>query len=168
VKPSQSIFDLLKEDHARRWSRPLSWWHLLALLPYPFVVAFGIYAQQADLQIAKRQQTTVATINSHDPPNHNRSPNHNRYGYMFSINGHQFTGWAYPSDKKKFSIDERVLVYYDPSNPANNSTSDFHAVSAGDLFFVPFCVLATIALPLIIFFQHRARLNPPRNSLADQ
>ena len=140
----------------------MSWWNLFVLWPIPFLLAYSFYTQQIDLQIAKRQQTTVATINAHDPPNHDR------YGYIFPVSGRTFTGWAYPNDKRDFSMGEQVIVYYDPSDPTRNSASDFYSVSTRDLFFVPFCLLAMVAMPLVIFFQRRARLRATEKPLATQ
>lgn len=148
---SGGMFELLKEDHARRWRRPLSWWNLFAAWPIPFVLMFCIYSSKNDFEVAKRQRTTVATVTSRDPPNHDR------YGYTFRSEGHQFTGWAYPSDKHEFSMGQQIIVYFDPNDPAKNSNSDFRSVGIGDLFFVPFCVLVMVAFPVFIFFQRRAR-----------
>lgn len=115
-----------------------------------------------NLQVAKRQETTIAIINSHDPPKHDG------YGYRFSVNGHPFTGWAYHADKHDFSMGEQIIVYYDPLDPGKNSTNDFQMVGIGDLFFVPFCLMAMVALPLVIFFQRRPRLNTCKKPLTNQ
>lgn len=158
---SQMFRDLVEEKR-RQWSHPPSWWNLFVLWPLPFVLAFCIYSQRTDLQIAKRQLTAVATINSHDPSNHDR------YGYTFAVDGRQFTGWAYPNDKRDFSIEERIVIYFDPIDPARNSTDDFHKVSNRDLFFVSFCLLAIVVLPLVIFFQRRSRLKASKKPLPSQ
>jgi hypothetical protein len=103
------------------------------------------------MEVAKRQKSTTATIDMHDPPNHDR------YRYTFHLDDKRFSGWAYPNDKHDFSINEQIVVYYDPTDPRKNSPSSFLEVSAGDLLLVPFCLLAVAALPLFIFIQRRAR-----------
>lgn len=151
MNSSGGMFSLLRDDYYRKWSQPPSWWNLMVLWPIPFVLMFCVYTLQADFEIAKRQRTTVATINLHDPPNHDR------YGYVFSIAGHNFTGWAYPNDKRGFTVGERIVVYYDPTNPEKKSTSDFHSVGLGVVLWIGFCLLALVAVPLSIYFQRRAK-----------
>jgi hypothetical protein len=142
------IIDLWSWDRIKGWNNP-SWWNLLALWPVPFVLFFCIHAFYKDAQIANRQQSTIGIINAHDPPNHDR------YSYIFEVNQKQYAGWAYPNDKRDFSIGESVVVYYDPNDPAKNSTADFHVVSIGELFFVPFCVVACLGIPAFIFIRRR-------------
>lgn len=103
-----------------------------------------------DLQIAKRQSATIAIIDSHDPPNHDR------YGYKFLVNETPYTGWAYPSDKVNYAFGERVVIHYDPADPTNNLPESFEEAGERDLFFVPFCLLIAAGLPLFIFFRRRA------------
>lgn len=133
-----------------RESRPPSWWNLLVMWPIPFFLFFCVHASNSDLKIAQRQKTAIAKINTHDPSNHDR------YGYIFELNQKQYTGWAYPSDKRDFSIGESVLVYFDPLSPAKNSADDFQAISLRDLLFVPFCALAAAGIPLAIYLERRA------------
>jgi hypothetical protein len=142
-------FEIWQKDRAAAWDNP-SWWNAMVLWPLPFVLFFCVHTSISDLKIAQRQRTTVATINSHDPPNHSR------YGYVFELNKSQFSGWAYPNDKRSFSIGQTVGVYYDPADPARNSTDDFHAICVGDLFFVPFCLIALPGVPVFIFFRRRS------------
>jgi len=130
-------------------ARPYSWWNLLVLWPIPFVLFFCIHASDSDLKIAQRQKIAIAKINTHDPPNHDR------YGYFFYLNQKQYTGWAYPDEKRDFSIGESVAVHYDPLNPSRNSVDDYYAVNLRDLFFVPFCILVLVGLPSFILFRRR-------------
>ena len=116
------------------------------------------------MKMAQRQKIAVAKINTHDPPNQGR------YGYFFFLNQKQHTGWAYPDEKRDFSIGEPVDVYYDPRNPSKNSADDHYAVSLGDLFFVAFCILVPMGLPLLILFRRREwkkkfAASAPKNAL---
>jgi hypothetical protein len=130
------------------------------LWPLPFVLAFFIHTSSADRDVADRQMKTSATIDLHDPLNHDR------YGYTFLVDKRSYSGWAYPNDKRDFIIGESIVVFYDPTDPAKNSPTDFHEVSTGDLFLVPFCLMGAIGLPLFIFFRRRAlsRASPLANS----
>jgi hypothetical protein len=150
LSPSGEMFDLLKEDHARRWSRPLSWWNFLALGPVLLLLIPSVYNAWKDAQIAKRQQTTVGIIDGYDPPNHNQ------YSYTFSANGHRFTGWDSPSHHD-FSLGQQITVYYDPTDPPGNSAYDFHDVNPGGVVFIGFLLFACIFLPFSIFLQRRSR-----------
>jgi hypothetical protein len=138
--------DLWQKDRKAGWDNP-SWWNLLVLWPVPFVLLFCIRASVTDSKVAQRQLSAVATINAHDPPNHDR------YGYVFKVGGEQFTGWAYPSDGHAYSIGEHVDIYFDPLNPAKNSTVGFRSVAIDDLFFVPFCVVVLAGLPVFIYLR---------------
>jgi hypothetical protein len=151
LSSSGGVLELLKEDYARRWRRPLSWWNLSALAPVLLLLMLSVHSWWTDAQIAKRQQTTIGTIDGHDPPNHDR------YSYVFSVNGRQFTGWASPNDKRDFFIGEQIVVYYDPIRPSENSAYDFNLVNPGGVVFIGFALLACIFLPIFIYFQRRSR-----------
>lgn len=147
---SDGMFELLKEDHEQRWRRPLSWWNLAALAPVLLLLVPSVYSAWNDAQIAKRQQTAIGTIDGHDPPNHNR------YSYTFSVNGHKFTGWAYPS-QREFFVGQQIVVYYDPIQPAQNSVNDFGLINPGGVVFIGFTLFACVFFPLLIYFQRRSR-----------
>jgi hypothetical protein len=72
------------------------------------------------------------------------------------VNQKEYTGWAYPSHKVDYSIGERVVVHYDPIDPAHNFPASFEEAGGRDLFFVPFCLMIIAGLPLFIFFRRRA------------
>lgn len=150
MSSSGGMFELLKEDHERRWNRPLSWWNLAALTPFLLLAILSIHSAWNDARIAKRQQTTIGTIDGHDPPNHDR------YSYRFSVNGHQFTGWAYPS-KRDFFVGQQIVVYYDPTQPSENSAYDFTDVSPGGVVFIGFLLMVCLFSPFFIYFQRRSR-----------
>jgi hypothetical protein len=143
------VLQLWREDRASQWRRPPSWWNLLILWPLPAILLWSVHNSRMDFEVADRQQSTVATINSHDPANHDR------YGYVFLVNKRQYTGWAYPSDKIDYSIGEQIAIHYDPSNPTRNFVESFREAGERDLFFVPFCLLIAAALPLFIFLRRR-------------
>jgi len=73
----------------RTWANP-SWWNILVVLPWTIGAVFLIYQWNVDRGIATREQKTMALITAHEPPNHNR------FGYVFFVNGKSFTGWESP------------------------------------------------------------------------
>jgi hypothetical protein len=91
---------------------PPSWWNLLILVTPLIVLFLSVRNSRFDSEIARRQRTAVATINSHDPPHHDR------YGYVFLVNRTQYTGWAFPNDKVDYSLGEQISIHYDPTDPA--------------------------------------------------
>jgi hypothetical protein len=91
-----------------------SWWNLLVTLPWSVGLVLLVDSGISDRMIAKRQRTTQGSITAHEPANHNR------YGYVFSVNGKSYTGWESPR-KDELQIGKQVLVYYDPSDPAKNA-----------------------------------------------
>ncbi len=144
------VFALLKKDSESQWKSPPSWWNLFILLPFLAMLPWRVHNSETDLKIARRQRVEVATVNSHDPPNHDR------YGYVFLLNGSRDTGWAYPSDKVTYSLGELIAVYYDPIDPAHNSPDKFEETAGRDLIFAPFCLLVIVGLPTFIFLRRRA------------
>jgi hypothetical protein len=143
-------FALWRDDRKAQWNSPPSWWNLLILLPFLAMLLWGMRNSISDSEIAKRQRGIIATVTLHDPPNHDR------YGYMFLLNGNQYTGWAHPSDGIKYSIGKQILVHYDPTDPAHHLPEGFEETAVRDLIFVPFCSLVIVGLPTLIFFQRRA------------
>jgi hypothetical protein len=145
------MFGLIKEDRARQWRRPLSWWNLAALAPVLLLLVVSVRTWWNSAQIAKRQQTAVGIIDGHDPPNHDR------YHYSFSVNERRFSGWAYPSDRRDFHVGQQIAVYYDPTRPSENSAYDFGEVNPGGVVFVGSLSLACVLVPTYIYFQRRSR-----------
>jgi hypothetical protein len=86
------------------------------------LLVWSAYRSKADFEIAHRQQITVAAIKSQD------HPNHDRYGCIFFLNKTKYAGWAYPSDRIKYSIGKQILVHYDPVDPSRNSPESFEEV----------------------------------------
>ena len=85
---------------------------------------------ERDRNIATREQTTQGVITAHEPANHNR------FGYVFSVNGKTFTGWESPG-KDGLNIGQQVLVYYDPLNPSKNALTEFGDLGTNGLGPVP-------------------------------
>jgi len=111
----------------------------------------GIHAWKVNRAIAEKQKTVVGTIIAHEPANHNR------YGYTFVLGGKSHTGWETPR-KENPRIGQRVLVYYDPSNPAKNALTDFNELAARSLGPVPLLLFGIGAVAFVILF--RRRTNP--------
>jgi hypothetical protein len=153
------VFVLWRKDRKFQWKSPPSWWNLFILLPFLAMLLWSVHNSRIDLDIAKRQRVAVATVNLHDPPNHDR------YGYMFLLNRSQYTGWAYPSDNITYSLGDQIVVHYDPLDPTHNLPEGFEETSGRDLIFAPFCLLVIAGLPTLIFFRRRAlRMGSPSDS----
>jgi hypothetical protein len=148
--------EMRKQDHATS-PRIHSWWYLLSLLVPLAVILFCIYSWNANKKIAGRQKLTTAVIHSHDPSNYDR------YGYEFSLNGVRYSGWAYPSDKRKYWTGETITVYYDPLAPETNSSDDFDLQSVTFFPFIAFCFLPIAGFPLLIFLRRRITRNSASN-----
>jgi len=128
------------------WQNP-SWMLLLVALPWAFGIVYGLYQWRLDSLVAERQQTTTGTITAHEPANHDR------YGYVFSMNGSTYHGWEFPQNRK-YSIGERVTVYYDPTNPTRSSLTEFDQLSLRAFGPVP---LALIGAGGVAFYIYKRR-----------
>jgi hypothetical protein len=113
----------------RTWANP-SWWFLLAVLPWTIGTIFLVHQWLADRGIATRERTTQGVVNAYEPANHNR------YEYVFSVNGKSFSGWQSPGPEG-LEIGKRVLVYYDPIDPNRNALIEFEDRSTDALGPVP-------------------------------
>ena len=111
------------------WRNP-SWWNLAIVLPWALGLIFLVRTGVSDLKISKRQQTTQGTITVHD------APNHDRYGYVFSVAGKPYTGWESPR-RAPLHVGAQVLVYYDPKDPSSNALTDFGDLSSDEFGPVP-------------------------------
>jgi hypothetical protein len=100
------------------------------VLPWAIGTIFFIREWKVDRDIATREQTTQGVITAHD------SANHNRYGYVFSVDGKNFTGWESPG-KDGLEIGKHVLVYYDPLNPTKNALTEFRDLGMNSVGPVP-------------------------------
>src|SRR5258708_26246943 len=105
-------------DKAIRILANPTWWNLFVVLPWAIGAIFLIHEWKVDRDVASREQTTLGLITTHEPSNHNR------YGYVFTVNGISFTGWESPKNVE-LEIGKQVVVYYDPQNPNKNALTEF-------------------------------------------
>jgi hypothetical protein len=131
--------------------RPPSLWNLLALLLPGLIVFWLFYESKVDSAIALRQRTTEAVINVHDPPNHDR------YGYQFTVNKHNYFGWVIPG-RISYRIGESVLVYYDPNDPQTNNADNFAEVAARSAALTEGPILMMVGMAAYILVLRRKRL----------
>ncbi|HWX55092.1 MAG TPA: DUF3592 domain-containing protein [Verrucomicrobiae bacterium] len=134
-------------SHGDRFTNP-SWWNLFAFVPFILLAVFVIRQGVADREVAQREKTIVGTITVHD------SANHNRYGYVFVIDGKSYTGWEIPLHAEPV-IGQQVLVYYDPMDPNHNALNSFAELGANGLGPVPIVVVGIVAGTIFIFFRRR-------------
>ena len=121
------------------------------MLTFPLILGifFSVYGWKADLAIAARQKTATATIDAHNPPNHDR------YEYVFEIGGQSYTGWQSPTGDQHFFIGQRLTVYYDPLDPTENSLTDFQDAGLQSLGPVPMMLLLICAAGFTIVMLRR-------------
>lgn len=129
------------------WANP-SWWNLLVVLPWAIGAIVFIHAWKVDREVAAREQTTLGIVTTHEPSNHNR------YGYVFWVNGKNFTGWESPK-KEELEIGKQVVVYYDPQNPNKNALTEFQDLGMTVLGPVPTTLFGIGAVAWYI--RHRRR-----------
>jgi hypothetical protein len=127
----------------KQWTPP-SWWNLVITLPWVIGFAWFLYSGSVDRRIAAGEKTTSGTIRVHD------IPNHDRYGYDYSVNGATLTAWQIP--ERDYQIGESVRVYYDPLDPANSSLSNFAANADDSIGPSVFCSVGTLIVALVIVF----------------
>ena len=144
------LVDHLQQRVDQTWRNP-SWWNLLVVLPWTIGLVFLIYEWKLDRAVAERQQTTQGRITVHEPSNHNR------YGYVFTVNGRSYTGWQSPR-AGEFEIGKQVVVYYDPKDPAKNALTDFSELSIQSLGPVPLLMFGIGAVAVFILRRRRRNL----------
>lgn len=124
-----------------------SWWRVLAVIPWLAGLVFLLSALIEDRAIAKRQHTVIGRVTLHDPANHDR------YGYTFSVDGQDYSGWEIPRGER--SIGDTVLVYYDPLNPRRNALVDFAEVAEDDKHPVLFVAFGAVSIPALLYMRRR-------------
>ena len=129
----------------RQWNH--SWWQILVVLPWCIGLVLLVRGAVEDRQIAKRQMTALGRITSHEPAEHNR------YGYIFSANGQQYTGWEIPVADRV--IGQPVLVYYDPLNPSRNALIGFEQVAEENRGLIRFMAVGTVVVPAVVYYRRR-------------
>ncbi len=141
------IIDGLEQRTTHWWANP-SWWNLFVVLPWALGAILFIYEWKVDREIATREQTTQGVITTHEPANHDR------YGYVFSVNDKTFNGWESPK-KQELEIGKRVVVYYDPRNPKKNALTDFRELGMDSTAPVPMLLFGIGAVAWFIGAQRR-------------
>jgi uncharacterized protein DUF3592 len=144
------------DEAIRTWANP-SWWSLLVVLPWAIGAIVFIHEWKVDRDIASREQTTQGLITTHEPSNHNR------YGYVFTVNGKNFTGWESPKNEG-LDIGRRVVVYYDPHNPNKNALTEFRDLGITALGPVPTMLFGIGAVAWYIGRRRRRNQIDLRNS----
>ena len=134
---------------SRYWQRP-GWSPLIIAAPWVIGLVFCMYGWHQDRGVAAREQTTTGTIVTHD------APNHDRYGYTFSVNGNTYSGWQVPHGSEQFAVGQVVTVHYDPTDPKNNALVDFNELSWRAFGPVPFLVAAIASVALFVLERRRA------------
>lgn len=128
------------------------------VLPWIIGTVLFIYEWDADRNIATREQTTHGVITALEPANHNR------FGYVFSVNGKTFTEWESPG-KDRLNIGQQVLVYYDPLNPSKNALTEFGDWGTNGLGPVPMMLFGVGAVAWYI--KARQRKNQTSSRIAN-
>lgn len=72
------------------------------------------------------------------------------------MNGHKFTGWAFPGNHE-FCIGQKIVVYYDPIQASESSAYDFGDVSPGGVVLIGSLLLACVGFPFFIYYQRRSQ-----------
>jgi hypothetical protein len=137
----------MERQATRTWENP-SWWNILVVLPWTIGAILLIYQWKVDRGVATREQATRGVITAHEPANHNR------YGYVFSVNGQSLTVWERPG-KDGLKIGQEVLVYYDPLNPSTNALTEFRDLGMNSLGPVPMILFGIGAVAWYIKTQRR-------------
>ena len=139
------------DEAMRVWANP-TWWNLFVVLPWALGAIFLILEWKADRDVALREQTAQGLITSHEPSNHNR------YGYVFTVNGKTFVGWESPKNQE-LDIGKRVVVYYDPQNPSKNALTEFNDLGMTALGPVPTMLFGIGVVAWYIRHRHRKRID---------
>ena len=149
----ESAFQRSLRQRREIWSHP-SWWLLLITLPWVIGLVFLIHLSRRDAAVAARERTAWGTIIAHDPGNHNS------YQYAFLVGGRLYRGWDTPQGAEPV-LGQRVVIYYDSTDPNRNAFTDFADSSMEALGPAGMCLAGIIALALFIFYRRRAALSRP-------
>ena len=131
----------------RHWPSPPSVLVLVVLLT--IAVPFCIYPWYKDHSVAARQQTAPATIVTHE------AANHERYGYTFTVNQKNYSGWLIPHNDQQFTVGQVVTIHYDPAEPGNSALVDFGELADEDLAPVLFLIAIAALVVLIELLRRR-------------
>ena len=144
---------MLEPLHKTEQWKPHSWWQLLITLPWCIGLVLLVHGSIQDRDIAKRQKTATGRITSHEPANHNQ------YGYVFSVDGRQYSGSEIPELDRK--IGDTVLVFYDPRNPSRSALSDFSEVADANDGPILFLAIGIGVLAVVIYRRRRTSTGVP-------
>ena len=117
----------------------------VVIAPWLLGAALMLVASQHDSDVASRQAAAVGQVVVHEPSNHNR------YGYKFKVDGHEYSGWETPA-KAEPKMGQFVTVYYDVRSPDENALTDYNqlrkawSARAWGLFFIAGLVFLGIFL----------------------
>ena len=95
----------------------------IVIAPWLLGAALMLVASQDDSEVASRQGATIGQVMTHEPSNHNR------YGYKFRVDGHEYSGWETPT-KKEPTVGQSVTIYYDTRSPNENALTDYNELSS--------------------------------------
>jgi hypothetical protein len=139
--------DKMAAQSKHTWENP-SWWSLFVVLPWTLGAILSIYQWNVDRGIVRREQTAPGVITAHEPENHNR------FGYVFNVNGKSFAGWESPT-KDELRIGLSVLVYYDPLDPSKNALTRFEDRALNSMGPVPMMLFGIGAVVWYVLSQRR-------------
>jgi hypothetical protein len=138
------------------WRHPSRWAYAI-VLPWALGLALGVRDALHFHQVAGRQRITEGQIFAHE------LENHNRFGYVFGVDGRQYRGWQSPR-ADPLNVGQRVQVFYDPDDPNTSALTDFADLSREKLRSVPLVSIGIGAVIIIIFGLRRrttAHRTPP-------
>jgi hypothetical protein len=95
----------------------------IVIAPWLLGAALMLFASRHDSDVASRQATTVGQVVAHEPSNHDR------YGYTFQVNGHEYTGWETPA-KAEPRMGQSVTIYYDARTRDENALTDYSKLNS--------------------------------------
>ena len=145
-----NIANQLRWRAGQTWSYP-SWWNLLVALPWALGLGLAVHDWATDREVAERERTVLGKITAHEPANHDR------YGYIFSLNGRSYNGWESPG-REGLHVGQLVTVYYDPTDPTTSALTDFAELKIKSMGPVPLEILGIGAVAF--FIRHRRRSSP--------
>lgn len=145
-------------DVCSRWRNP-SWWHFLIVSPWVLLAAYTLHQAHLFRNVATRQVTTWGTITGHEPSHHSR------YSFTFRVGDRTYRGSQIPQGQDLWRSGQRVIVFYDPADPAKNALTDFAIQSRRAIGPLPLLV-ASIALVWACIFLLRRNASLAREHKA--
>jgi hypothetical protein len=86
------------------------------MFPWILGTILLVYEWNVDRKIAGREQTTQGVITAHEPENHNR------FGYVFTVNSKSFNGWE-SQRARDFPIEQNIFHLRTLANVMNKHVS---------------------------------------------